>query len=112
MVLFRVGRSTWRLMHEDGDHAEQEDDVRELRHDFGKASRGVQTYMLALAVLAPAGALLFTKSTGMATAADKADSTALVTITGPLAMSIMSLFLHSMNCRLIARDMGRLKKGM
>ncbi len=55
MVLFRVGRSTWRLMHEDGDHAEREDDVRELSVTLARQAGG--TYMLALAVLAPAGAL-------------------------------------------------------
>ena len=86
--------------------------MRELRREFAKASRGVQIQMFALAVLAPAGALLFPKSTGMAAIADEADSTPFVTVTGPFVMSSMSLYVHSMNCRLIARDMGRLKKGM
>ena len=99
-------------MHEDGDHAEQEDDPRELRREFAKASRGMKIQMFALAILAPAGALLVPESTGMAAIADKADSTPFVTNTGLFAMSSMSLYFHSVNCRLIARDMGRLKTGM
>ena len=55
---------------------------------------------------------IHTKITGMAALADKADTTALATFTGLIVMSGMSLFLHSVKCRLIARDMGRLKKGM
>ena len=96
-------------MHEDGDHAERDDDLREVRRDYAKASMGVQAHMLALAVLVPGEALQLAKITGMA-AAGKADTTALATFTGLLVMSGMSLFLHAADCRLILKDVGRLKK--
>ena len=110
LVLFRVGTSTWVLTHEDGDRAERDADLRELRRDLAKAGRGVQAQVLALAALVPAGGLQLAKVTGLAAAA-RADTTAFATFTGLFAMSVMSLFLHSAECRLILRDMGRLKKG-
>ncbi len=63
-MLVVTSKSTWRLTHEGGNHAEREEELKKLKLDMGDARREVESFVSVLTILVPGAALLSSLSTG------------------------------------------------